>query len=281
MKKERKLSNLLLNNRDKKRALPAFNVSSFDSINAISRASKENNLPCIIQFSEKIISKYKIIYLKNIFDFIKKYHNSEIFLHLDHCKNIKIIRKCIDSGFDMVMFDGSNLPIEQNITFTKEVLKYAHSKNICLEAEIGGIGGQEDGFESCGNYALKEDIEKMCSEANMDCLAIGFGNIHGNYNSKSSLNWSILEYAHEVTSTPLVLHGGTGLTDDEFIKAINFGCSKINLSTVLKNAYQETLEYCQKDKSFKDDPSIFHTYLDSRIFNIASEYLIKFNENKI
>ena len=281
MKDKRKLFNLLTQYRNSKTALPAFNVSSYDAMNAISRASGEIKLPCIIQFSEKVLKKYGTVYLKKTFDYLKKFYDSETFLHLDHCSNRKIIYDCIDCGFDMVMYDGSNSPIEKNISNTKEILKYAHSKNVCLEAEVGGIGGQEDGFISAGNHASNHDIEKICSEVDVDCLAIGFGNIHGTYNSKHKLNWEILEYAHNISSIPLVLHGGTGLSDDEFKKAINFGCCKINLSTVLKNAYMETLEYCRKNEKFKDDPSIFHEFLDSEIFNIATKYLSQFHGNNI
>ena len=278
MEKKINLFDLLSEVRNKKKAIPAFNVSSYDAMNAISRASSISDLPCIIQFSEKVLKRNEVIHLKKVFDFLKDFYRSKIYLHLDHCSNKEIIYECIDSGFDMVMFDGSSFPIDENISKTEEILKYAHSKNVCLEAEVGGIGGNEDGFKSHDNYAELKDIEKMCFKTDIDCLAVGFGNVHGTYKSKSCLNWDILEFAYKNSSVPLVLHGGTGLSDKEFKKAINFGCSKINLSTVLKKAYQESIESYLKNADFINDPSILHYSLDSRIFDIAMKYLKKFNE---
>lgn len=277
MIKERRISETMNRWKEESLSIPAFNVSSYDAMKAISMASSELNLPTIIQLSQKVLLRNNPILLKNIFDVLKNYYGSDTYLHLDHCQNKELIKKCIYSGFDMVMYDGSSFSIEKNIQETKAIVEFAHLNGVAVEAEVGSIGGEEDGSISKNNYASLDDIQLIIEQSSVDCLAIGFGNLHGEYVTKSVLNWKILESAREITKIPFVLHGGTGLSDSEFNLAKDLGCSKINISTELKKAYKKILNNLSSSEDVFEDPSLFHNSITTEIFEIAIKYLKIFN----
>ena len=175
-------------------------------------------------------------------------------LHLDH-GSYEGCLKCIEAGFSSIMFDGSHLPIDENIEKTKELVKLAHEKGLSIEAEVGAIGGEEDGVVGMGECADPEECRKI-AELGVDFLAAGIGNIHGVYPE----NWPGLSFEtlakvkEQIGDLPLVLHGGTGIPADQIKKAISLGVSKINVNTECQLAFAKaTREYIEagKDKEGK------------------------------
>ena len=170
-------------------------------------------------------------------------------LHLDH-GSYEGAKKALDAGFTSIMFDGSSLPIDENIEKTKEIVELCHSKNVSVEAEVGGIGGEEDGVVSAGELADPEECKKVAS-LGIDFLAAGIGNIHGVYPEDwQGLNFKRLEEIKEAAGKiPLVLHGGTGIPEEQVKKAIERGVSKININTECQIVFTEaTRKYFEEGK---------------------------------
>ena len=170
-------------------------------------------------------------------------------LHLDH-GSYEGAKKCIEAGFSSIMFDGSHYPIDENIAKTKELVELAHSKGISVEAEVGAIGGEEDGVIGKGECADPKEC-KMIADLGVDILAAGIGNIHGVYPANwEGLSFETLAAVKEaVGDMPLVLHGGTGIPDDQITKAISLGVAKINVNTECQLVFAEaTRKYIEAGK---------------------------------
>jgi fructose-bisphosphate aldolase class II len=173
-------------------------------------------------------------------------------LHLDH-GSYEAALACIDAGFSSVMFDGSHYPIEENITKTKELVRITGEKGISLEAEVGSIGGEEDGVVGTGEFADPAECEMM-KDLGVTMLAAGIGNIHGKYPANwPGLSFETLEaISKRVGDLPLVLHGGTGIPEDQIKKAISLGVSKINVNTECQLAFAEaTRKYIEAGKDLE------------------------------
>ena len=173
-------------------------------------------------------------------------------LHLDH-GTYEGCYKCIKAGFSSIMFDGSHYPIEENIEKTKELVKIAHAMGLSLEAEVGSIGGEEDGVVGMGECADPNEC-KAIADLGIDFLAAGIGNIHGKYPANwQGLNFEVLENVKkEVGDMPLVLHGGTGIPADMIKKAISLGVAKINVNTECQLSFAAaTREYIEAGKDLQ------------------------------
>jgi fructose-bisphosphate aldolase class II len=173
-------------------------------------------------------------------------------LHLDH-GSYEGAKACIEAGFSSIMFDGSSLPIDENIAKTKELVAICNEKGMSIEAEVGGIGGEEDGVVSTGECADPDEC-KMIADLGVDMLAAGIGNIHGKYPANwQGLNFDVLDAIQQQTGDmPLVLHGGTGIPDDMVKKAISLGVAKINVNTECQLVFAEaTREYIEAGKDMQ------------------------------
>jgi fructose-bisphosphate aldolase class II len=171
-------------------------------------------------------------------------------LHLDH-GNYEAAKACIEAGYSSIMFDGSSLPFEENVAKTTELVNLAHDKGLSIEAEVGAIGGTEDGITADGEVADPEECKKMV-DLGVDFLAAGIGNIHGIYpEGWKGLHFDALEQINKATGyIPLVLHGGTGIPDDQITRAIKEGVSKINVNTDCQLVFADaTIKYCAAGKA--------------------------------
>ena len=237
-------------------AIGHFNTNNLEWTKAILQAAQEKNTAVMIAASEgavKYMGGYKVVA-----DLIKNLHDSmnitvPVAIHLDH-GTYEGAKKAIEAGFTSVMFDGSHFPIEENLEKTKEIVELAHSKNISVEGEVGGIGGSEDGVTSAGELADVSECENLAA-CGIDFLAAGIGNIHGVYpDDWQGLNFDRLKEISEKVKMPIVLHGGTGIPDDQIKKAISLGVSKINVNTECQLVFAEaTRKYIEegKDKNGK------------------------------
>ena len=229
-----------------------FNINNLEWTKAILLTAQENNSPAILGVSEGA-GKYMCGF-KTVADMVKAMVDSleitvPIALHLDH-GSYDGAKACIAAGFSSVMFDGSSLPIEENIDKTKELVDICHSKGISIEAEVGAIGGEEDGVVGMGECADPDECKKI-ADLGVDMLAAGIGNIHGVYPENwQGLNFDVLDAIQQKTGDmPLVLHGGTGIPEDMVKKAIGLGVSKINVNTECQLVFAAaTREYIEAGK---------------------------------
>lgn len=217
-----------------KYAVGHFNINNLEWTKAILLTAQELNSPVILGVSEgagKYMCGFKTVTAMVDAMVDELGITVPVALHLDH-GSYEGALKCIEAGFSSVMFDGSHYGIEENITKTKEIIALAHSKGISVEAEVGAIGGEEDGVIGGGEVADPEEC-KMIADLGVDMLAAGIGNIHGKYPANwKGLRFDVLANIQELTGEmPLVLHGGTGIPADMIKEAISLGVSKINVNT--------------------------------------------------
>lgn len=214
----------------------AFNAHNLEMLPEMIRAAKEMGSPIIIQTS---IDTAKYIGYPVVVAVVRALANSEmvdVALHLDHAKDFDEIKAAIDSGYSSVMFDGSALPFKENIAKTKAVVEYAHNKGVSVEGEIGTIGGTEEGVSVPLDekmYTQPEDAVLFTEETGVDALAIAIGTNHGQFNSKTDVKIPLLKTIHEKVAIPLVIHGGTGVKEEDYPELINNGIRKFNVGTEL------------------------------------------------
>ncbi len=246
---------MLLKAKKEKYAVGQFNINNLEWTKAVLLTAQECNSPVILGVSEGA-GKYMCGY-KTVVGMVKGMIEElgitvPVALHLDH-GSFEHALKVIEAGFSSVMFDGSHYSIEENIEKTKEVIRLAHEKGLSVEAEVGSIGGEEDGVVGGGEVADVAEC-KMIADLGVDMLAAGIGNIHGKYPENwTGLRFDVLEKISEETSPmPLVLHGGTGIPADMIQKAISLGVSKINVNTECQLSFAEaTRKYVEAGKDLE------------------------------
>ena len=178
--------------------------------------------------------------------------DTPVAVHFDHGKTIEKISQALEIGFTSVMFDGSHLPLDENIKVTNQVAEIAREYDAAVEAEIGCIGGSEDGSEDIAiNCTKPADAVRFEKEADIDALAIAIGNAHGNYKEAPKLRFDILKEVDELTDTPLVLHGGTGISPEDFVKCSKTGIKKINIATATFDSVEKTVADSYKKNEIK------------------------------
>lgn len=233
-------------------AVGHFNINNLEWTKAVLLTAQENNSPVILGVSEganKYMTGYKVVadMVKSMIDSLNI--TVPVALHLDH-GSYEGAKACIEAGYSSVMFDGSHYPIEENITKTKELVAITKKLGISLEAEVGAIGGEEDGVIGGGEIADPKEC-KMIADLGVDFLAAGIGNIHGKYPADwAGLNFDVLREINDITGDiPLVLHGGTGIPDDMIKRAITLGVSKVNVNTECQLVFAEaTRKYIEEGK---------------------------------
>ncbi|MDU6481931.1 MAG: class II fructose-1,6-bisphosphate aldolase [Paeniclostridium sordellii] len=241
--------------REGKYAVGQFNINNLEWTKAILLTAQENNSPVILGVSEgagKYMGGYKTI-VGMVNGMLEELNITvPVALHLDH-GSYEGAKKVIEAGFSSVMFDGSHYSIEENIAKTKEIIDIAHAKGISVEAEVGSIGGEEDGVVGAGEIADPNEC-KLIADLGVDMLAAGIGNIHGQYPKNwAGLNFDALEAISKATGDmPLVLHGGTGIPADMIQKAISLGVSKINVNTECQLVFAAaTRKYIEEGKDLQ------------------------------
>lgn len=233
-------------------AVGAFNTNNLEWTRAILKGAQEKNVPVLIQVSmgaAKYMGGYKLVRDLVASEMESMNITVPVVMHLDH-GNYEAAKECIEAGFSSVMFDGHDLPFEKNLAKTKEIVELAHAKGISVEAEVGSIGGEEDGVVGAGELADVEEAKQIAA-LGVDYLACGIGNIHGQYPANwQGLNFDRLkELADAMPDMPLVLHGGSGIPQEQVVKAISMGVSKLNINTECQIAFAEaTRKYIEEGK---------------------------------
>ena len=237
-------------------AVGAFNTNNLEWTQALLEAAQAKNAPVLIQTSmgaAKYMGGYKVV--KNLVENLIESMNITVpvVLHLDH-GTYEAALECIEAGYTSVMFDGSHLPFEENLEKAKDVVAKAHAKGVSVECEVGSIGGEEDGVIGAGELADIEECKQIVATG-IDFLACGIGNIHGVYPE----NWQGLAFDHLQAiadavghDVPLVLHGGSGIPQEQIEKAIKMGVSKVNVNTEFQLSFAKaTREYIEAGKDLE------------------------------
>ncbi|HJB20734.1 MAG TPA: class II fructose-1,6-bisphosphate aldolase [Candidatus Fournierella merdavium] len=238
--------------RDGHYAVGQFNINNLEWTKAVLLTAQEMNSPVILGVSEgagKYMTGYKTVaaMVKAMVETLNI--TVPVALHLDH-GSYEGAKACLEAGFSSIMFDGSHYPIDENVAKTTELVKLAHSMGVSVEAEVGSIGGEEDGVIGAGEVADPAECKRI-ADLGIDFLAAGIGNIHGKYPANwKGLDFDALDKIHQATGgIPLVLHGGTGIPADMIKKAISLGVSKINVNTECQLSFAAaTREYIEAGK---------------------------------
>lgn len=231
-------------------AVGAFNVANMEMIIGAIKAAEELKSPIILQVAEGRLEYSPLELIGPMMVSAAKNAKVNVGVNFDHGMTLEKIKMALDLGFTSVMIDGSKLPLDKNIELTKEVIREANKFGASVEAEVGRVGGSEDNSKGVSIlYTDVEDAKKFVKETGVDTLAVAIGNAHGVYEGEPNLNFEVLENIDKVIEIPLVLHGGTGITSDDFRKCAKTGIRKINIATATFNSVnKQAKELYENDK---------------------------------
>jgi 6-phospho-5-dehydro-2-deoxy-D-gluconate aldolase len=238
------MKEVLLKAKEAGYAVGQYNINNLESAQAFLQAAQEEQAPIILAASDRLVD-----YLggfKTIAAMVKGLVEElsitvPVVLHLDHGMSFERCKKAIDAGFTSVMIDGSHHPIDENIAMTKQVVDYAHPRQVSVEAEVGTVGGMEDGLVGGIQYADPNECLRIVKESGIDALAAALGSVHGPYQGEPKLGFDEMKEISELTNVPLVLHGGSGIPEYQIQKAIELGHTKINVNTESIQAWAQAI----------------------------------------
>ncbi|MDP9428119.1 MAG: class II fructose-bisphosphate aldolase [Actinomycetota bacterium] len=263
--------------------VPAINIVDDLSIQAVLGAAAEERSPVIIQTSVKTVKMYGRDQLHGIFTALARDVDVPVSLHLDHCPDRSVISSCLEGGWNSVLFDAHELDVAENLRQTTEVVQEARRCGAHVEGEIEGIQGVEDDIGS-DEASVQQSLEvavDFITRTGVDCFAPAIGNAHGQYTSAPVLDSQRVTDLVEVTGVPMALHGGTGLSKEQFQDLIVRGCAKVNISTALKEAYMKSaLEFLRgaEEKGKWDPPSLFR-HQTAAVTEMAREHMRMFGSS--
>lgn len=236
------MKDLLADAQKRNYAVGSFSVANMEMVLGVIKAAEETQSPIILQIAEVRLNHSPLALIGPLMVAAAEEASVPVAVHLDHGKTPCCIEQALDIGFTSVMFDGSHLPVEDNIEITKGIVEIAREYGAAVEAEIGCVGGSEDGSEDIAiNCTSPEQAKRFAEETKVDALAIAIGNAHGNYKEEPKLRFDILEKVHELVKTPLVLHGGTGIGKEDFIRCHQNGIKKINIATATFDSVERSV----------------------------------------
>jgi fructose-bisphosphate aldolase class II len=271
------LKKLLIKARAGGFAIGAFNVFDYISTRAAITAANEVDTPIILQTSVGTVKKFGASELFEMMALLRKNSKVSVLFHLDHCTDPVLAKTCVDAGWDSVMLDISARPLAENIALTAEIKKYATARGVCVEGELGVIAGVEEEIGAdTGKLASYEDSIKFLEETQVDAFAPAIGTAHGLYKKEIKLNFDLVQRLADTTATPIVVHGGTGLSDEQFAQLIKCGASKINVSTALKYAYIDGLREYWTNHSDEYNPIKLNTAAEDSVKKTVREHILRF-----
>jgi fructose-bisphosphate aldolase class II len=265
-------------------AVGAFNIFNYLSASAVVQAAAELDVPVILQTSVVTVKEFGPAKLGTMLRLIAEEASVNVLIHLDHCQDIELAKACVDAGWDSVMYDGSRLSLEENIAGCREVVKYAHSRGVDVEGEFGRIVGVEDAVKVSAedaSLAGLEDSIYFVRESGIDAYAPAIGTAHGVYIGTPTINFNLVAELKTAVDAPVVIHGGTGLSEETFRRLIRSGGAKVNVSTAIKHAYLDTCRDYFKDAPDKPDPIGFDRVLSNAIERTARDHMVIFTKDRI
>ena len=244
------LKNILKMAESKDMAIAAFNVTSLEGVLAVIEAAEDEDTPVILQFANAAHSKY--ISLEDIGRVMVAFADKSkvpVCVHLDHGNNFDEIKRALDLGFTSIMYDGSELSLKQNIANTKYAKILADEYGASIEAELGSMGTEGENENILGAYTDPEVARVFVNETGIDALAASFGTVHGIYKSRPNLDFDIISGIRKLSGIPVVMHGGSGISDSDFKKCIDCGVRKINYYTYAAKYSGDAIRDMVKDKT--------------------------------
>ncbi|MCF8481992.1 MAG: class II fructose-bisphosphate aldolase [Rhodospirillum sp.] len=242
-------------------AIAAYNMIDYNSVRSMVAAAVDLDAPLIVQVSVKTVRHWGYRPIASWVRALAEDAPVPVALHLDHCTDVAVIRDCIDAGWTSVMYDGSSKPFEENLATSSEIYALTQAAGVGLEAEIGAIGGVEDDKVVAGDAARLADFDECVSfcEAmpNLAVFAPAIGTAHGMYRGEPVIDYTLLERVAKTTGMPIALHGGTGLTEQQFKRCIGLGCAKVNISTMHKMLFIKGFVDLARDKPDLGEPLPF------------------------
>lgn len=250
------MKEMLLKAKKEKYAVGQFNINNIEWTMAILDEAQKLNAPVILGVSEgaaKYMGGYNTVVLMVKGLIQDKGYTIPIAIHLDHGSSVEVCKKALDAGFTSVMIDASHYPLVENIAITKEVVDYAKKTNASVEAELGRVGGQEEHVIAETMYADLNECVQLVKEAQIDALAPALGSVHGPYQGEPKLGFKEMEEIGQAVPTPLVLHGGSGIPEEQIKRAIACGTCKINVNTECQQEWTKIVrEVLAKDSKVYD-----------------------------
>ncbi|OON97173.1 MAG: ketose-bisphosphate aldolase [Candidatus Epulonipiscioides saccharophilum] len=250
---------------EKNMAIGSFNTPNFENIVAVLEVATKYNVPVILMHAEVHEDVVPIKYIAPVMVALAKAASIPVCVHLDHCESLEYLEKALELGFTSVMYDGSLLPYDENVANTKRALEIAQKFGASLEAEIGILGGREAGSKALDvkdMYTDPELAQKFVAETKIDALAASFGTAHGFYASAPKLDFERIAKINELVDIPLVMHGGSGVSHEDYLKAIDLGIRKINYYSYMAKAGTEGVK---KYLAEHPDVAFYHELVNAAI----------------
>ena len=273
-----KMKDLLRRAEEKNIGCGAFSVGNMEMVRGAIRAAEELDTPIILQIAEVRLKNSPLHLMGPMMVQAAKEAKVDVAVHLDHGLTFETVDKALELGFTSVMLDASTLPFEENIARVKAVVEKARKYGATVEAELGLVGGSEDG--SC-DHGIRctdpDDAVVYARETGIDALAVAIGNAHGNYPVAPTLAFDVLEKIHEKVDIPLVLHGGSGITDKDFQRAISLGIRKVNIATASFNSLTAHVEKYMESTDKHNFFDLNETMVQGTYENVKRHILV-FNE---
>ena len=249
---------------EKNCAIGSFNTPNLENMIAVISAADALNVPVIIMHAQCHEEYAPLDIVGPIMLLMAKKAKVPVCVHLDHCEDLDYLKRAIDIGFTSVMLDASSLPYDENVKMTKEAVRLAHPKNISVEAEIGVLGGREAGNQKPLTkeemYTDPDLAKKFVDDTNIDALACSFGTAHGIYKVKPELDFDRIKRINKLCNLPLVMHGGSGVSSEDYVKAIKCGVRKINYySYMSREGVYAAREILKKDITFYHELASYAT----------------------
>ncbi|KNZ42855.1 class II fructose-bisphosphate aldolase [Acetobacterium bakii] len=267
---------ILENARKNHYAIGAFNIVNYLTAKAAVEAAEELGQSIILQTSVKTVKAFGINEMMGFLKPIVDQAKVNVALHLDHSTDVAFTKACIDGGWSSVMYDGSQLPLEDNIRNTKEIVAYAKPKNVTVEGELGAIVGVEDDIfvkEGDKAHAKPEDCRVYLEKTGIDAFAPAIGTAHGVYKGEIIIDYDLFDEINQFSSCPLVLHGGTGLSDAMFHQLIALGASKVNISTAIKIAYCQGMAIFTQMHPDQNDPLKLDAFTKEEVKKVVTNHI--------
>ncbi|GAB4081610.1 class II fructose-bisphosphate aldolase [Modestobacter muralis] len=263
--------------------VPAFNVVNDLTVEAVLAAAAEERSPVVLQTSVKTVRAYGRRQLFDVVATMARDVDVPVTLHLDHCPDRAVISDCLAGGWNSVLFDAHELDVAENLRQTTEVVAEAHARGAHVEGEIEGIQGVEDGIGSDDAPVVQtlEVAVDFIQRTGVDCFAPAIGNAHGQYTAAPVLDHQRVSDLVAATGVPMALHGGTGLSAEQFQDLIARGCAKVNISTALKQVFlQSSLEFLREAETRgKWDPPSFFAHQRTAVKDMAAEHMRTFGSS--
>ncbi len=238
--------------------VPGFNVFGYEDAKAIIEVAEELNAPVILMSNTDAVKYMDLKVSGALFKALGEMAKVPVAIHLDHGKSFELVKDAIAAGYTSVMYDGSQLPFEENVKNTKEIVDYAHAKGISVEAEIGAVGYNDPSIEYKPVYTNPEEAKAFAEETGVDALAVAVGTLHRMTTQSAVLQYDLLKEIEEITDVPLVIHGSTGLPNKDLLMLKDYSIGKMNIGTALRMTFGKTMrEYMNENPDVFDRLKVF------------------------